>query len=74
MIIVAPGSCKTEDLSKTGWWKCPTFPYIKGLKRKKTSKENKDTINNLEGARCCEGFKNIKSECVEVDWATSFDK
>ena len=79
VIIVAPGPCKNEDLrgsfNSTGWLKCPsTFPYIKGMyRRKQNSNKNQDKIHNLKGARCCEGFENI-SECVEVDWATSFDR
>ena len=77
--IVAPGSCKNEDwrdsFNNTGWSKCPsTFPYINGLYRNKSSDKKQDKINRLEKANCCEGFENIKSECVEENWWKSFDK
>jgi hypothetical protein len=58
-----------------GWSKCPsTFPYINGLYRNKSSDKKQDKINRLEKANCCEGFENIKSECVEENWWKSFDK
>jgi hypothetical protein len=58
-----------------GLSKCPsTFPYINGLFTNKTTHAKHDKIYHLEGASSCEGVENIKSECVEVDWLTSFDR
>ena len=79
MLIVAPGSCKNEDwqdsFDSTGWSTCPsTFPYINGLYRKTSSIENQDKIDRLQKASCCEGFENIQSECVNVNWWVSFNR
>jgi hypothetical protein len=77
-LIVAPGlpgSCESADWSASfdsiGWSKCLTFPYINGLNRSLAIGVI-DWIWHLEGASCCEGFENISSECVEVDWRDSF--
>ena len=53
-----------------------TFPFIKGLFRTKFSTQPRliDGLHHLEQAKCCEGFKNVKSDCVEKDWSSSFDK
>ncbi|XP_028400042.1 fibropellin-1-like [Dendronephthya gigantea] len=75
----ANGSCKNANwwrsFDSTGWSRCPsTSPYINGLYRSKTSLPSSDSIQLLEEAKCCEGYKNLKSECLVVDWTISFDK
>jgi hypothetical protein len=78
LLIVVPGLCKNADwktsFDSIGWSKCPSsFPYINGLYRSATVLFQ-DGIFRIESASCCEGFGNITSECVEVDWRESFTK
>ena len=79
VLIVVSGSCEIGNwltsFDSRGWSNCSsTYPYIKGLYRNSTSFLHWDGIYLLERAYCCEGFKDVKADCVEKDWSTSFKK
>ena len=81
VLFVVSGSCERknwwESFNSRGWSNCSsTRPFIKGLFRTKISTPSRleDGLYHLEEAKCCEGFKNVKSDCVEKNWTSSFDK
>ena len=80
LFIVVSGWCKTElswrsSFRRSGWSNCSsTFPYIKGLYRSKAPYWSGDKIHQVERANCCKGFENVKSDCVEINWSSSFEK
>ena len=79
ILIVVFALCEINDWSTSfnnhGWSKCDsTSPYIKGLYRSNALSMSQDRIHHLEKANCCKSFKNVKNDCVETNWISSFDK
>ncbi|XP_028390594.1 IgGFc-binding protein-like [Dendronephthya gigantea] len=74
----AAGSCRNANwwssFDRTGWSKCPSaLPYIRGLYRNIASRPSHDWIYLLEEASCCDDGK-PNAECVQANWAQSFNR